>query len=158
MRAVIQRVSSASVEAEGETIGAIERGYLILLGVGREDTAADADRLWAKILKMRVFGDATGKTNLSLADVGGNVLIVSQFTLFADLRRGNRPSFGNAGAPGPSEMLYEHFVERARADVSAVGGSVQTGRFGANMQVTLVNDGPFTLLLDTDALAAGRSA
>lgn len=145
MRAVIQRVTSASVSIYGETAGLIGRGCLILLGVGQDDSEQDIERLWSKIFKLRIFGDEEGKTNRSLADVAGAVLIVSQFTLYADCRRGNRPSFAQAGAPDAARALYERFVERARRDVA----QVETGEFGANMQVSLENDGPFTIYLDT---------
>lgn len=148
MRAVIQRVSSAQVDIEGQTVGAIGRGLLILLGVGHDDTEAEVERLWSKVSRLRIFEDADGKTNLSLADVGGEVLVVSQFTLYASCKKGNRPSFTGAGAPEAANRLYERFVERARRDVPRV----ETGRFGAYMDVSLVNDGPFTLVLDTDAL------
>ena len=148
MRAVVQRVSRAQVDIDGQAVGAIERGLLILLGVGHDDTEQQAERLWSKIARLRIFEDADGKTNLSLADVGGEVLVVSQFTLFANCKRGNRPSFTEAGAPDEANRLYEWFVERARRDVSRV----ETGRFGAYMDVSLVNDGPFTLWLDSAAL------
>lgn len=148
MRAVVQRVGRAQVDIDGQAVGAIERGLLILLGVGHDDTEQQAERLWSKIARLRIFEDADGKTNLSLADVGGEVLVVSQFTLFANCKRGNRPSFTEAGAPDEANRLYEWFVERARRDVSRV----ETGRFGAYMDVSLVNDGPFTLWLDSDAL------
>ena len=148
MRAVVQRVSNARVDIDGATAGNIGRGLLVLLGVGRHDTEEQAERLWSKIARLRIFEDAEGKTNLSLADVDGEVLVVSQFTLFANCRRGNRPSFTEAGAPDEARRLYEWFVERARCDVPRV----ETGRFGAYMDVSLVNDGPFTLWLDTDAL------
>ncbi|MDO4290773.1 MAG: D-aminoacyl-tRNA deacylase [Eggerthellaceae bacterium] len=148
MRAVVQRVSKASVSVDGATIGAIDQGYLILLGVGRADTEQEIERLWSKIYKMRIFEDESGKTNLSLADVAGEVLVVSQFTLYANCKRGNRPSFTQAGAPDEARSLYELFVERARRDVARV----ETGSFGAMMDVALVNDGPFTIVLDTDTL------
>ncbi len=148
MRAVVQRVTRAQVDIDGETVGSIRRGLVILLGVGHDDTEEQAERLWSKISRLRIFEDADGKTNLSLADVEGDVLIVSQFTLFASCKKGNRPSFTNAGAPDEANRLYEWFVERARRDVPLV----QTGRFGAYMDVSLSNDGPFTLWLDTDAL------
>lgn len=148
MRAVIQRVKQASVTVNGDTVGRIGRGYLILLGVGQQDTEAEAQKLWNKILKMRIFEDGSGKTNLSLTDVEGEVLAVSQFTLYANCKRGNRPSFTDAGKPDEAERLYEHFVSLARADVPCV----QTGIFGAMMDVSLVNDGPFTICLDTDLL------
>ena len=148
MRAVVQRVSEAQVSIGGPAVGAIGRGLLILLGVGHGDTEAEAERLWSKISRLRVFEDADGKTNLALSDVGGSVLVVSQFTLFANCKKGNRPSFTEAGAPDEANRLYTWFVERARRDAARV----ETGRFGADMQVNLVNDGPFTLWLDTDAL------
>ena len=148
MRAVVQRVSSAQVDIDGQCAGSIGRGLLILLGVGHEDTEAQAERLWSKISRLRIFEDADGKTNLSLADVDGEVLVVSQFTLFANCKKGNRPSFTEAGSPDEANRLYEWFVERARTDVPRV----KTGRFGAYMDVSLVNDGPFTLWLDTDTL------
>lgn len=148
MRAVIQRVTSAQVDVDGETTGSIGRGFLILLGVGQNDTEAEIERLWGKIFRLRIFDDENGKTNLSLADVDGEVLIVSQFTLFANCRRGNRPSFTEAGAPNEASRLYQLFVDRARRDVPQVG----TGVFGADMAVSLVNDGPFTICLDTDTL------
>lgn len=148
MRAVIQRVSSAQVDIDGETAGAIGRGLLVLLGVGHDDAEEQAERLWSKIARLRIFEDDDGKTNLSLADVKGEVLLVSQFTLYASCRKGNRPSFTDAGSPDKANRLYEWFVARARRDVPRV----ETGRFGAYMDVRLVNDGPFTLVLDTDDL------
>lgn len=148
MRAVIQCVSDARVAIEGETVGQIGRGFLILLGVGQQDGEAQAEKLWSKISRMRVFEDENGKTNLSLADIGGEVLVVSQFTLYANCKKGNRPSFTEAGSPQEAERLYEHFVALARRDVERV----ETGRFGAMMDVSLTNHGPFTVLLDTDVL------
>lgn len=148
MRAVLQRVTQAQVVVEGETIGSIGRGLLIFLGVGHEDNEAVAEKLWSKISRLRIFDDAEGKTNLSLADVSGDVLIVSQFTLYANCRRGNRPSFTDAGSPDQARNLYEWFVERARQDVA----QVKTGQFAADMKVSLTNDGPFTIVLDTDQL------
>ena len=148
MRAVIQRVSQARVEIEGKTLGSIGLGYLILLGVGHDDTEAEAAKLWAKIAKLRIFEDAQGKANLDLAQVGGQVLIISQFTLFANCKKGNRPSFTEAGSPEKANFLYEHFVSLARKDVAHVA----TGEFGAMMDVSLSNDGPFTIVLDTASL------
>ena len=148
MKAVVQRVSRAQVDIAGETVGSIGRGYLILLGVGANDAEAQAERLWSKIFKLRIFEDADGKTNLSLADIGGEVLVVSQFTLYANCKKGNRPSFTDGAAPDEANRLYERFISLARADVTRV----ETGRFGAMMEVSLVNDGPFTIVLDTDAL------
>ena len=153
MRAVIQRVSSASVSIDGEQVGSIGEGFLVLLGVGDGDGEQEVERLWSKIFKLRIFPDGEKHTGASLADVGGSVLVVSQFTLYADCRKGNRPSFTKAGDPAESQRLYELFVERARRDVARV----ETGEFGADMQVSLINDGPFTIVLDTDELARPRS-
>lgn len=148
MRAVIQRVRRAQVDIDGQTVGKIEKGYLVLLGVGQNDGPDQIERLWQKMYKMRIFEDESGKTNLSLADVGGELLIVSQFTLYANCKKGNRPSFTEAGKPDQAEALYEQFVARTKQDVA----KVETGRFGAMMDVNLVNDGPFTICLDTDLL------
>lgn len=148
MRALIQRVSRAQVDVGGQTVGSIGLGFLILLGVGQGDGEEQIERLWGKISKMRIFEDENHRTNLSLADVDGEVLIVSQFTLYANCKKGNRPSFTGAGAPDEANRLYELFVERARRDVARV----ETGVFGAMMDVSLVNDGPFTIWLDTDEL------
>ena len=153
MRAVIQRVIKASVSIDGQVVGACKQGYVVLLGVGESDTEAEVERLWSKIVKLRIFPDGEHHTGASLADVGGEVLIVSQFTLYADCRKGNRPSFTAAGAPDESQRLYELFVERARQDVAHVAAGV----FGADMQVSLVNDGPFTICLDTAELGKPRS-
>lgn len=150
MRAVIQRVESASVEVEGEVVGSCGVGYLVLLGVGHTDTRTEADKLWHKIFNMRIFSDEAGKTNRSLTDVGGGVLIVSQFTLFADCRRGNRPSFTDAAGAALATELYEYLCELAERDLGA--DRVGRGIFGADMRVSLVNDGPFTVVLDTDTL------
>lgn len=148
MRALVQCVLDASVEVDGEIIGAIERGYLIYLGVGPEDGEAEVEKLWKKIVQMRVFLDENGKTNLSLDQVNGNVLLVSQFTLYASMKKGNRPSFATAAPPAEAERLYDRMVARARQDVP----SLQTGRFGADMKVRSTNDGPFTIWLDTAEL------
>ena len=139
MRAVVQRVSQARVDVNGETVGAVERGLLVLLGVQAPDTARDADYLAAKIVSLRIFNDAQGKMNLDLHDVQGGVLVVSQFTLYGDARKGRRPSFVQAA------RLYEYFLEA----VARHGVPVAHGVFGAHMQVHLVNDGPVTLLLDS---------
>lgn len=145
MRAVIQRVLQASVTVGEDVVGAIGQGYLILLGVGAADTEAEAERLWAKIRDLRICEDDAGKTNLSLVQTEGEVLVVSQFTLYADCRRGRRPSFTAAGDPAHAQELYEYFAGQVRRDL----GRVETGSFGAHMQVSLVNDGPFTIVLDT---------
>lgn len=144
MKALLQRVAHASVVVDGQTVGAIGRGLLVLLGVERGDTEKQADRLLERLLGYRVFPDADGKMNLSLADIGGGLLIVSQFTLAADTKKGMRPSFTPAAIPSEGERLYDYTVERARA----LHADVATGRFGADMKVSLLNDGPVTFLLD----------
>lgn len=146
MRLVIQRVNHASVTVEGQVTGSIEKGYLVFLGVGQGDTKEMADRFVDKLYKMRIFPDEAGKTNCSIQEAGGQVLVVSQFTLYADCRRGNRPSFVKAGAPGLAEELYEYFVEQCRQ----VFGHAAHGSFGADMKVSLENDGPFTLVWDSE--------
>jgi D-tyrosyl-tRNA(Tyr) deacylase len=150
VRAVLQRVSHASVVVDGQTVGQIGQGWLVLLGVGHADTAAVASALADKVAGLRCFEDADGKTNLSILDVGGAVLLVSQFTLYADTSRGRRPGFSNAAAPEVANTLVESFGEALRGR----GLTVETGRFGAHMQVSLVNDGPFTIVLDSDAAVA----
>ena len=148
MRIVVQRVAHASVTVDGEVIGSIGKGFLLLVGVSSTDTKEIADKLVDKICKLRIFEDQDGKTNLSLADVGGEMLVVSQFTLYADCRKGNRPSFIYAGSPALAEELYEYVTERCRTHVE----KVEHGRFGADMKVELLNDGPFTILLDSDMM------
>ena len=145
MRAVVQRVSRARVTVDGAVTGEIERGLLVLLGVGAADTRADADYLVEKVIGLRIFEDDGGKMNLSVSDVGGAVLAVSQFTLYGDVRRGKRPSFDAAAPPQPARELYEYFVEKIRA----AGLRCETGRFQEMMQVELVNEGPVTILLDS---------
>ena len=152
MRFVIQRTTGAQVSVDGEVTGRVGKGLVVLIGVSATDTEEIADRMTDKMLKLRIFEDENGKTNLDLAKVGGGLLLISQFTLYADCRKGNRPSFTGAGEPGESQRLYELFVERARRDC----GHVATGEFGADMQVSLVNDGPFTICLDTDDLKRPR--
>jgi len=145
MRAVLQRVSRAKVTVDGEITGEIGKGILVLLGVGSGDTEAEARQLVDKILNLRIFDDEDGKMNLSLADVDGELLVVSQFTLYADTRKGRRPSYIGAAAPDEANQLYEYFV----AEASKVVPRVATGRFQAMMDVELVNDGPVTIILDT---------
>ena len=145
MRFVIQRVSHASVTVDGKVLGKIEKGFCVLIGVSQEDTREIADKMVKKMCGLRIFEDADGKTNLSLADVGGSLLLISQFTLYADCRKGNRPSFINAGAPQMAEELYEYILQEAAKLVP----DVQRGEFGADMKVELLNDGPFTILLDS---------
>ena len=144
MRLVIQRVKNASVTVDNEVTGKIGKGYLVLVGVSDSDTETTADKLIRKMIGLRIFEDENGKTNLSLKDVNGGLLLVSQFTLYADCRKGNRPSFTQAGAPEHAKALCEYFEEQCRREVP----SVQTGVFGAYMQVDLQNDGPFTIILD----------
>ena len=144
MRFVIQRVNHAKVEIEGKISGEIQKGFLVFIGVGKNDTREIADRYLKKMLGLRIFEDEQGKTNLSLQDVQGQLLLVSQFTLYANCRKGNRPSFTEAGDPGQAEELYQYIVEECRKQVPVV----QTGEFGAYMKVSLENDGPFTVLLD----------
>lgn len=148
MKFVIQRVSHASVTVEGETVGEIQQGFLVLIGVGEEDTEAIADKFVRKMLGLRIFPDVEGKTNLSLKDVGGQLLLISQFTLYADCKKGNRPSFIRAGDPGKAEGLYEYIVDKCRAEIPVV----EKGCFGAHMKVQLENDGPFTIILDETIL------
>jgi len=148
MRSVVQRVSSASVTIEGDVIGQIGCGLLVLLGVAADDTEEDARQLADKIVGLRIFEDDAGRMNLDLAQIGGSLLVVSQFTLLGDCRKGRRPSFVAAAAPARAESLYEAFVAAARQ----LGVEVATGRFRAMMQVALVNDGPVTLLLDSRKL------
>lgn len=149
MRLLIQRVLSASVVADGIETGSVGKGFLILLGVCDRDTKETVDKMIAKTVKLRIFEDANGKTNLSLGDVGGAVLLVSQFTLYADCRKGNRPSFTDAGSPDHAKQLYEYAAEQL---TKLYGIHTETGVFGADMKVSLVNDGPFTVMLDSDAL------
>lgn len=155
MRTLLQRVRRASVEVAGEVVGSCDHGYLILLGVGPDDTDETAERLWHKVAHLRVFDDADGRINLSLADVSGDVLVVSQFTLYADCRRGNRPSFTDAAEPKLANDLYERFCALAEADLGP--NRVGRGIFGADMSVSLVNDGPFTIWLDTDDMGRAGS-
>lgn len=150
MRALLQRVRQASVSIEGQVHGQIKQGFLVLLGITHEDTVQDAIYLADKVLKCRVFSDEDDKMNRSLADIGGGLLIVSQFTLYGDCKKGNRPSFTEAARPEIAVPLYESFVERCRQS----GLPVQTGEFGADMQVALVNDGPVTLWMDTAQMRA----
>jgi len=145
MRAVVQRVTRAKVIVEDETTGEIKQGLVVLLGVARDDSETDAEYLTAKIAALRIFDDEAGRMNLSVKDVGGGMLVISQFTLYGDVRRGLRPSWIDAAAPEIAEPLYEFFIAQARELLTSVG----TGKFGAEMQVELVNDGPVTLVLDS---------
>lgn len=148
MRFVIQRVTQASVTVDNKQIGAIEKGFLVLIGVSGEDTKEIADKMIKKLIGMRIFEDENGKTNLSLADVNGSLLLVSQFTLYADCKKGNRPSFIRAGKPEMAKELYEYIIAECKKSVP----NVAQGEFGADMKVELLNDGPFTILLDSAEL------
>ena len=145
MKFVIQRVSHASVTVHEKTIGRINQGYLVLIGVGKEDTREDADRLVKKMIGLRIFSDENGKINKSLKDVNGELLLVSQFTLYADCRHGNRPGFTEAAGPDMANELYEYIIESCKKEVAVV----ERGEFGADMKVELLNDGPFTIILDS---------
>ena len=145
MKFLIQNVKQASVSVNQKIIGEIGKGYLVLIGVCDDDNEQVADKMVQKMLNLRIFQDDAGKTNLSLSDVGGELLLVSQFTLYADCTRGNRPSFVKAGSPAHAEALYEYIIKKCKE----TSLNVQTGRFGADMKVSLVNDGPFTIMLDS---------
>lgn len=144
MKLVIQRVSSAQVTVDERIVGRIGKGYVVLIGVGENDTCADADIYLKKLINLRIFEDADGKTNLSIRDVDGGLLMISQFTLCADCRKGNRPSFFHAGDPRHAEELYEYMIRKAKEQIK----TVEKGEFGAHMKVELVNDGPFTIVLE----------
>lgn len=145
MKFLVQRVKEASVTVEEKVTGKINKGFLVLIGVCTEDTEEVADKMLKKLLGLRIFEDENGKTNLSLADVEGELLLVSQFTLYADCKKGNRPSFIKAGKPEHANQLYEYIIAKAKETVP----TVETGIFGADMRVSLVNDGPFTVILDS---------
>ena len=149
MRFVIQRVSSASVTIDGKVRGEIGKGFVVLIGIGEDDTKEIADKLLHKLLNMRIFEDENGKTNLALKDVSGELLMISQFTLYANCKKGNRPSFIKAGNPELANNLYEYIIAKCKEEIP----DVQTGIFGADMKISLVNDGPFTILLDSEDLA-----
>ncbi len=145
MRFVIQRVSHAQVTIDGQVRGSIQKGYMVLIGIGQEDTEALADRMIAKMLDLRIFEDADGKSNLSLRDVDGALLLISQFTLYADCKKGKRPSFFKAGEPHMANELYEYIIRKCKEEVR----DVERGEFGAMMHVELLNEGPFTIILDS---------
>lgn len=148
MRFVIQVVTQAQVTVDDEIKGKIGRGFMVLIGVGHDDTRETADKMIKKLIGMRIFADENGKTNLALSDVAGSLLLISQFTLYADCRHGNRPGFTDAGAPDMAQELYEYVIARCREQVPVV----EKGVFGADMKVTLTNDGPFTIILDSEDL------
>ncbi|MCI6714007.1 MAG: D-aminoacyl-tRNA deacylase [Lachnospiraceae bacterium] len=148
MRFLIQRVQNARVTVENETIGSISNGLLVFVGVSNNDTREIADKMIHKLLNLRIFSDENGKTNLSLSSVNGELLIISQFTLYADCKHGNRPSFTDAGKPELANALYEYIIEKCKESVTKVA----CGEFGADMKVSLLNDGPFTIMLDSDVI------
>ncbi len=148
MKFVIQRVTHANVVVNGNEIGKIGKGFMVLIGVSKEDDKAIADKMVDKMIKLRIFEDENGKTNLSLDDVGGELLLISQFTLYANCKKGNRPSFIDAGAPDEANALYEYIIERCKERVNVV----ERGEFGADMKVSLLNDGPFTIVLDSSEI------
>lgn len=148
MKFVIQRVTEANVKVDGKTIGEIRKGFMVLIGVGQEDTKEIADKMIKKMVGLRIFEDENGKTNLSLADVDGQLLLISQFTLYANCKKGNRPSFIEAGVPDMANDMYEYIIDECKKSVAVV----ERGCFGADMKVSLINDGPFTIVLDSDKL------
>ncbi len=148
MRFVIQRVTEAKVSVDNQTIGQIQKGFLVLVGISHSDNREIADKMVRKLIGLRIFEDENGKTNLDLKSVSGSLLLISQFTLYADCKRGNRPSFINAAAPDIANELYEYIIELCRLQIPAV----ETGKFGADMKVSLINDGPFTVILDSDEI------
>lgn len=148
MKFVIQRVTQASVEVNHKVIGAINKGFLVLIGINNEDNREIADKMIKKLTGLRIFEDENGKTNLSLKDVNGELLLVSQFTLYADCKKGNRPSFIKAGSPDLANELYEYIITECQKSIPIV----ETGEFGADMKISLLNDGPFTIILDSDEI------
>lgn len=148
MKFVIQRVTHADVVVDGNEIGRIGKGFMVLIGVSKDDNETIADKMVDKMIKLRIFEDENGKTNLSLDDVGGELLLISQFTLYANCKKGNRPSFIDAGAPDEANALYEYIIERCKERVNVV----ERGEFGADMKVSLLNDGPFTIVLDSSEI------
>lgn len=150
MKFVIQRVQSASCSVEENITGAIQKGFLVLIGVANTDTTEIADKMLKKLIGLRIFEDSEGKTNLSLKDVNGELLLISQFTLYADCKKGNRPSFINAGKPDMAKELYEYIIEKCKTEIPVV----EKGIFGADMKISLLNDGPFTIILDSDEICS----
>lgn len=148
MRFLIQRVNEASVKVDNEVVGQIRQGFLVFVGIRESDTVEIADKMVKKLIGLRIFEDENGKTNLDLKTVGGQLLIISQFTLYADCRKGNRPSFTGAGGPEMAERLYRHVIQKCRQEID----TVEEGRFGAEMKVSILNDGPFTVFLDSDEI------
>ena len=150
MRFLVQRVTHASVEVDQHTIGEIQKGFLVLIGISQEDTKEIADKMIRKLIGLRIFEDQNGKTNLSLADVSGELLLISQFTLYADCKKGNRPSFIKAGSPDYANEMYEYIIAQCCEQIPVV----QTGSFGADMKISLLNDGPFTIMLDSGEICS----
>lgn len=148
MKFVVQRVRSAACDVDGQTVGSIKTGFMVLIGISNDDTTEIADKMIKKLIGLRIFEDANGKTNLSLHDVDGELLLISQFTLYADCRKGNRPSFINAGKPDMAKELYGYIIDVCKGQVSVV----EQGIFGADMKISLLNDGPFTIILDSDEI------
>lgn len=148
MRFLIQRVNEASVTVDNEVVGQIRQGFLVFVGIREDDTSEMADKMVKKLIGLRIFEDENGKTNLDLKTVDGQLLIISQFTLYADCRKGNRPSFTGAGGPEMAERLYRYIIQQCRQEID----TVEEGRFGAEMKVSILNDGPFTVLLDSDEI------
>lgn len=145
---VIQRVTDAKVSVDGKVVGKIGKGFMVLIGIAGTDTVEIADKMIKKLIGMRIFEDENGKTNLALKDVGGELLLISQFTLYSDCKKGNRPSFVNAGAPDMADEMYQYIISQCKKEIDVV----EKGIFGADMKVSLVNDGPFTIVLDSDEI------
>jgi len=148
VRFVIQRVKKASVSVENQNIGSINKGFVVLLGVNHSDTIEIADKMVQKLLNLRIFEDQNGKTNLDIKTVSGDLLIISQFTLYADCKKGNRPSFNNAGSPELANMLYDYVIKKCKEQIK----NVEHGEFGSHMEISLINDGPFTIVLDSEEI------
>lgn len=153
MRFIVQRVNHANVKVKGQVIGQINKGFLVFIGVSQSDTKEIADKMVKKLIGLRIFDDADGKTNLDLKTVDGNLLLISQFTLYADCKKGYRPSFINAGAPDMANALYEYIIAECKKEIP----DLQTGSFGADMKISLENDGPFTIILDSDEIIGKKS-
>ena len=148
MKFLIQRVTDANVSVDGKVVGKIGKGFMVLIGIAGTDTVEIADKMIKKLIGMRIFEDENGKTNLALKDVGGELLLISQFTLYSDCKKGNRPSFVNAGAPDMADEMYQYIISQCKKEIDVV----EKGIFGADMKVSLVNDGPFTIVLDSDEI------
>lgn len=152
MKFVIQRVTDAKVSVDGKVVGKIGKGFMVLIGIAGTDTMEIADKMIKKLIEMRIFEDENGKTNLALKDVGGELLLISQFTLYSDCKKGNRPSFVNAGAPDMADEMYQYIISQCKKEIDVV----EKGIFGADMKVSLVNDGPFTIVLDSDEIIKNK--